>query len=119
MGDQKSESNHITTPPAVLALYISAAFFGGGGIVSTLEPNLQQGALQACYDNSQTALNVAAQHGDEFVEIRADIAKLDDKIDDRTKYRWTAEDQAGHEIDVAKQLSEVYRRLIWLEERAK
>lgn len=92
------DSNHITLSPAVLTLLLGGTFAGGGGLYGAAIPHLDKAALAQCFDNSSTALMVAAQHGQEFVELRTELNRLQRHIDDRTRYRWTAEDESKYQI---------------------
>jgi hypothetical protein len=80
------ESNdHISLPPAVFYLLIGGVFGGGAGLTGFVQPHLEREAVTACYDNSQIAIEVAAQHGEELQILRSLILE-------RTRYRYTSED---------------------------
>lgn len=115
MTEERHEPEHFTLPPAVFYLLLGAVGLGGGGLYGVVGPQLEKSALEACYDNSQVALGVAAQHGEEFVEVREDIASLKKLIYDRTAYRWTAEDQAKYDQERQSAEATQNRRLDWLE----
>lgn len=86
------EHSVIELPAALFYGLISAALLGGAGGYSILGPQIERTALTACFDNSKTALEVAAQHGEEFNEVRSEIAANRRLIYDKTNSRYTAED---------------------------
>lgn len=108
MTEHDESVGHITISPAVFYLLIGAAGLGGLGGGSFLGPQLEKTALQACFDNSQKALSVAAQHGEELNQVRA-------FIENRTLDRWTAADQRNHEREQDKRDAQQDRRLDLLE----
>lgn len=67
---------HIAIPPRAFWLLIGAVGLGGAGGGAILGPTADQHALEACYDNSRIAIDVVAQHGDEFNKLRAEDERL-------------------------------------------
>ena len=95
MNGQKNESDgHIALPANVFYLLLCGIAGGGAGINGFIQPKLTTEAVEACYDNSKVALEVAAQHGQELQNIRNSLIE-------RTQYRYTSEnaqkDWAEHE----------------------
>lgn len=73
---------HIAIPPAAFWLLISAVGLGGLGGGAFLGPAADQKALEACFDNSRIAIDVAAQHGEEFNTLRGEVERARDVITD-------------------------------------
>jgi hypothetical protein len=86
-GVDSDKRTHFEIPPIVLTLLIGSSLGGGAGLYGALGPQLEKKAIDACFDNSQTALDVAAQHGEELNELRR-------LIYDRTANRYTTENSA-------------------------
>jgi len=86
------EHNVIELPAVVFYGLISASLLGGAGGYSVLGPHLEKQTLESCYNNSQTALEVTAQHGKEFNDVRAAITENRRLIFEKTQSRYTAED---------------------------
>ena len=82
-------SNHIILSPPVFYFLLAAAGFGGAGTFGVVGPALETKALEACFDNSRIAIEVAAQHGSEIQGLR-------ELLLDRTQYRYTSQDAAKH-----------------------
>ena len=60
----------ITLSPAILwGIMLGSAGIGAGGF-SALSPQMEREALRKCFDNSEIALEVAAQHGQEMQTMR-------------------------------------------------
>jgi hypothetical protein len=79
--------DHIALSPAIFYLLLGGVSLGGAGLGGIVQPALTTEAaeaVEACYNNAQIALNVAAQHGAEIQGLRTLIL-------DRTKYRYTSE----------------------------
>lgn len=85
---------HISLPPAVFASVIAAALLGGGGIYGFFGPQMDRAALEACFNNSRIAIDVAAQHGEEFNKLRDLVERNRLLILDRTAYRYNSEQAA-------------------------
>lgn len=83
--DDDSITNHISIPPVVFYLMLGGATLGGGGLMGVIGPTLEKEAVSACLDNSQIALDVAAQHGHEIQALR-------ELIYERTQDRYTSSD---------------------------
>lgn len=79
--------NHIILAPSVFYFLLGAAGLGGAGSYGVIGPKLEQSALESCFTNSQIAIDVAAQHGQELLDLRRLILE-------RTQYRYTSEDAA-------------------------
>ena len=92
----RDESDHFVIPPAVFYLLIGGAVTGGAGVSGALVPRMEADSLQSCYDNSRIALDVAAQHGQEILDIRSQLTDARRLIFDRTQYRFTSEDFAKY-----------------------
>lgn len=118
MGGNADEPDHIGISPNFLIFLVGSALAGGTGVGTFFGPKIEQGALQSCYDNSQiamqaaqTALDVAAQHGDELLDIR----KL---LYERTEDRYTSDQAAkqwreheGRELFQNRRLDSIEREL--------
>lgn len=78
-------SGTLNISPVVFYMLLGAAGLGGAGGYGVLGPQLQKEAIQHCFENSATALEVAAQHGQELLDLR-------NLIYDKTASRYTAED---------------------------
>lgn len=102
------DRTHFELPPVVLALLLSSAAGGGAGLYGVLGPQLEKEAITACFDNSQTALKVAAQHGAEILDLR-------ELIYARTANRFTLDDAAKTERAQLKTDAQQDRRLLILE----
>ena len=85
-GQTENDSRvHLAVPPGAFVLFLGFAFAGGAGGMSAIREPLDQAAISQCFDNSATAirmaenaLGVAAQHGEEFNEIRFDLRGIKD-----------------------------------------
>lgn len=66
-------------------LLLSATGLGGAGAFGLAGHGVDRKILDACVDNSQIALSVAEQHGEELVELRGELFR-------RTVSRYTGED---------------------------
>lgn len=123
-----NEADHFVISGRVIAGIVFSSISGGAGLGIVVGPQADQAALRACYDNSQIAIDVAAQHGEEFNEIRADIAGLRNTIYERSADRYTATQartdwidhdraaEARHEV-LDKRLDALERAVDRLEER--
>lgn len=76
---------HLEIPPSILAGLLGASLLGGAGGMATFGPSLDRAALQQCFDNSATALEVAAQHGEEFVDLNRRIRRVEDSAYSRSQ----------------------------------
>lgn len=83
--------NHIVLSTPIFYLLLSGVFTGGAGLYGTVAPRMEQAAIQQCFDNAAeaariagTALDVARQHGQEFLDLR-------NLIYQRTSDRYTAQ----------------------------
>lgn len=106
-----SEENesHIALSWPILTLLIGSAISGGAGIGTSLGPQLQQSALQACFDNSERAIEVAVQHGGELQSLRRFV---ETQTSDRYLGRQALEDwRQQYRVN-----DEIFRRLEKLEE---
>jgi len=90
--DRTDDSNHFSLPPAVLYFLLAAAGLGGGGIYGVVGPQLEKKAIEQCFDNSETALAVVAQHGQELLDLRQLLYQ-------RTAERYTSADAAKDRRD--------------------
>jgi len=106
--DERSGGFHLVISPAVLTMFVSAGVFGGFGAGGIWGPTVDKAALEACFDNSRTALDVVAQHGSEFI-------RLEQVIDDRTRYRYTSEDAGRDKATLERRDAEFERRIQQLE----
>jgi hypothetical protein len=105
-----ADDTGISLSPTVLALLLSAAGLGGGGLMGVAGPHLDKQALEQCYDNSETALAVAAQHGQELLDLRQ-------LIYDRSNARYTLNDAARDWKDQDKINSQAEREIRLLRQR--
>ena len=64
---------------------LSAVGLGGAGAFGIAGQGIERKVLESCVDNSHTALEVAAQHGDELQQLRGEVYR-------RTVSRYTADD---------------------------
>ena len=81
----------------MLIYLLGGSVLAGAGGAVTLGPTLEKEAIKACFDNSQTALNVAAQHGQELV-------RLNGLILDRTQERWTRSDALRTRAEIKEEI---------------
>ena len=98
---ERDDKVHISLPPSLFGLILGAVGVAGLGGGAVLTPAVDKEALKACYDNSRTALEVVAQHGQEFVDVNSEIQHVNDRINDiltqmliSTADRYTATDAA-------------------------
>jgi hypothetical protein len=87
-----------------------AATGGGLGVGGFVAPQAERSALEACYDNSKTALEVVAQHGQEFIDLKK-------YVDDRTFDRYTRDDALREQRNRESEEELQNRRLDWCEAR--
>ena len=92
--------------------YLAAAAFGGGGVYGIVTPQTEQAVFQACIDKADTAIDVAAQHGDELIYLRR-------YIDDRTQDRYSGSKALEEWRRQAKIDDHQDKRLDWLEAELK
>jgi hypothetical protein len=109
MNDESTNDTGVHLSPTALVLVIGAALSGGAGVSGVLQPRADQEALKACFDNSQIALNVAAQHGEELTEINR-------RINVSTQDRWTGDDHLKYARDQERIDNLQDRRLDLIEE---
>ena len=81
----EDDDKHISLAAPVFYLLLGAAVTGGAGVSNLVGGQAQREAIEACFDNSKTAISVAAQHGEELVDIRGLLLE-------RTRYRYTSQD---------------------------
>ena len=125
MTEQNNElGSSIPIPTYIVVLVIGAAFTGGAGLNSYLGPRVQESAIEQCTRQAATALDVAAQHGEEFVEVNRRIRVLRDYINEKSAERPTGEQQAQRwknqeDINIRKErwLTEIERRLQAIERK--
>ena len=101
---------HITVPASIFYLLLIAAGLGGAGGYGILGPQLEAEAIRSCFDNSETALEVAAQHGQEFVDLRKSLR-------DATKDRYTGADAEKHWREQDRRDATQDRRINYLEQQ--
>ena len=109
----RGEDGDIALSSPIFYLLLGAAGVGGLGVGQTVNP--QRGAVEACFDNSRTALTVAAQHGEELKILSAELNRLSIDLNMRTRFRYTAEDATKDKIEVDKRISQSERRLDYAE----
>ena len=102
-------ADHISISPVVFYLLLGSAATAGVGGGTFLQPAVNQEALEACFDNSQRAINVAVQHGEELNNLRQ-------YIDTRTQDRYTAQDAGRDWRNQDRRDAEQDRRLNLLDE---
>ena len=83
----------ITLSAPIFYLLLSTAGLGGAGVFGAAGLGLDKDMFEQCVDQSEVALKVAEQHGQELLELRGQIYQ-------RTQSRYTADDA---EIDMKKQ----------------
>lgn len=115
MGANDDEPGHITISPTAFALLVGSALAGGAGGGTFFGTQFEKQSLQACYDNSKIALEVVAQHGEEFVDVKKLIGQNRALIYERTEGRYTIEDAAKrwteHERKQEAEARSIWRRL--------
>lgn len=83
---------------------------GGGGVVAVMLALLLTVAKDA-----SIAISVAEQHGQELLEVRAEITSLRKHIADRTRSRYTAEDAEKDMRFIQKELQHIEENIKKLE----
>lgn len=78
-------SSDITLSAPIFYLLLASTGLGGAGAFGIAGKGLTAEVIEECVDKSGIALDVAAQHGQEFVELRQ-------QINDRTRSRYTSTD---------------------------
>jgi len=78
-------SSDITLSAPVFYLLLSGTALGGAGAFGIAGKGLTHDFIEQCVDKSEIAIQVAAQHGQEFVELRQ-------QLDSRTRERYTSGD---------------------------
>ena len=78
-------NNDITLSAPIFYLLLSGVAAGGAGVFGIAGKSVTQELIEHCADQSKTALDVTAQHGQEFVELRQ-------QLNARTRERYTATD---------------------------
>ena len=76
---------HLEIPRTLFAYLLGGSFFVGAGGMASVTPFIDRAAIEQCFDNSQIAIEVAAQHGEEFVELRRQLRELKDITHTRTQ----------------------------------
>lgn len=86
---------HISLPPTIFAGLVLSAFLGGGGLYGVFGPQLDKAAVTQCIDNSDTAIDVAAQHGREIQVLRELILERTEGAYTRAEARedWKQQDR--------------------------
>lgn len=90
---QRNDDGTIPFTPTAIVLTVVGAIGVGFSGRAFLSPQEQLAAINKCYDNSQIALNVAAQHGEELVSIRKAIDNNTAMIMNNMRSIWTGKDQ--------------------------
>jgi hypothetical protein len=111
MNDESDVLNGIHLSPTALVLIVGAALSGGAGVSGIFQPRADQEALEACYDNSRIAINVAAQHGEEIQTLRG-------RIDIGTRDRYTASDARKDKESHRDEHYLINKRLEYLENKS-
>jgi len=107
--DDEDGTVHISVPRSIFAVILVAVAGSGAGLMGTIGPQLDKTAITSCIDNSQTAISVAAQHGEELQTLR-------NLIYDRTADRYTSEDAAKHQRDTDRWLGRIEARVQRIEQ---
>lgn len=122
MSEKDELGGSVPIPTYLVVLILGAAFTGGAGLNSYFGPRVQDSAIEQCSKQAEVALSVAAQHGEEFVEVNRRISVLRDYINERTAQRYTTEvarkdwnDQEDRDERQNRWLAELERRLQQLE----
>lgn len=108
--DVSDDGIHITLPRSILITLGLAVAAAGTGTGLSLGPQIEKSALQQCFDSSQMALQVAADHGTE-------IKNLESLILERTRDLWTEDDHKAYERSHEKEHELIEKRLKFLESR--
>ena len=87
MGLESDGKVHISMNPAIFYTVLTAVALGGLGGGLTLGPRMDEQAVLSCFDNSERALNVAVQHGEE-------LNRLEELLIERTRSRYSQDDAA-------------------------
>jgi hypothetical protein len=111
----KADNGEIVITPTVLVLIVSSAVTVGAGGFSAFSPTLQIAAIEQCYDQSAIALSVAAQHGEEFVQVKHDIKRLYDQLNESTRDRYTGQKATDDWREHTRLHDVIDRRLDYLE----
>ena len=88
MADSDEKPNITISHSAAILMLVAGLGTGAGGISLV---GRDQSAMLQCIDNSRTALDVAAQHGKEFLVINQRIEQLRQDLFDRTANRYDSE----------------------------
>lgn len=104
----EQDDRHIVISPTIFYFLLGASSLGGAGLWGVTGSKIEAESLKACFDNSQTALSVAEQHGDELNGIRRELYT-------RTQLRYTSEDAENDQRKQARVDDIQDRRLTILE----
>ena len=80
----EGNNSDITLSVPIFYLLLSGTALGGAGAFGIAGKGITRELIEQCADQSETALTVAAQHGQEFIELRQ-------QLNSRTRSRYTAE----------------------------
>lgn len=124
MGGATDELGGTTPIPTYLVVLAFGAVFGGGAGFSTfLNPRLETAAYEQCANNAEIALEVAADHSREIVDILDRLRTYRDFVVERTQDNYTAQEasrvkavQRERDEQQERHLREIDRRLGALEE---
>ena len=87
---EDDDTIHVTLPRAMFATVLVSMLAAGAGTGFTFAPQMDSSALEQCFDNSQTALEVASERGKETAELVDDIAEVRRLIYNRTTDQYNA-----------------------------
>lgn len=85
---------------------------GGGGVAAVIIA-----LILGVSKDASIALSVAEQHGQELLEIRAELTSLRSHIADRTRSRYTAEDAAKDMRFVQQELQHIEENIKQLHDK--
>lgn len=115
--NESNDREHFVLPPAIFYMLLTAAGLGGGGIYGFVGPKMEETVVRECTNNSEKALDYSLQVGRELEALRNDVSALHRNLDDRTRFRYTAEDAGREAIKQNARDTHQERRLDWLEKQ--
>ena len=106
MSEHFDGDSGVTLSTPVFYLLLSAVGLGGAGVFGVTGVQFERDVFEQCVNNSEIAIKVAAQHGEELLELRSQIYS-------RTQSRYTA-DNAESDRRKQSRVDEIQDRRIQL-----